>query len=154
MLYAQNILEVRAIRKEHLDYFINERFFEEKISFWDSVKKLNLKTFSSGDKPIACKKNNEVITLKTDVNPFSRLITVSRDWKIDLQNVILHELSTVSSALFYPNGDMTKTSKRKLLKEIEITEYSQLTLLGYQYVSATVIDFMATIKSTDFSKFE
>ena len=28
-----DILEARAIGKEHLDCFINERFFEEKISF-------------------------------------------------------------------------------------------------------------------------
>ena len=49
---------------------------------------------------------------------------------------------------------MRKTSKSKLLKEVEITEYSKLPLLGYQYASATVIDFMATIQSTDFSKSE
>ena len=54
--HLNDILEARAIGKEHLHYFVNERFFEEKISFWDSVKKLNLKTFSSGDKPIVCKK--------------------------------------------------------------------------------------------------
>ena len=56
--------------------------------------------------------------------------------------------------LFYPNGEMRKTSKRKLLKEAEITEYSKLPLLGYQYASGTVIDFMATIQPTNFSKFE
>ena len=66
-----DILEARATGKEHLDYLMNERFFKEKISFWDSVKKLNLKTFQRGDKPILCKKNNETITLKTDVNLFS-----------------------------------------------------------------------------------
>ena len=49
---------------------------------------------------------------------------------------------------------MRKTSKRKLLKEAEITEYSKLPLLGYQYTSGTVIDFMATIQPTNFSKFE
>ena len=35
------------------------------------VKKLNLRTFSSGRKPIVFKKNNEAIILKTDVNLFS-----------------------------------------------------------------------------------
>ena len=49
---------------------------------------------------------------------------------------------------------MRKTSKFKLLKEVEITEYSKLPLLGYQYASATVIGFMATIQPTKFSKFE
>ena len=49
---------------------------------------------------------------------------------------------------------MRKTLKSKVLKEIEITEYPQLLLLGYQYASATFIDFMGTIKSADFRKFE
>ena len=71
-----------------------------------------------------------------------------------MQNVISHKLSAVSLALFYPNGYMRKTSKNKLLKEVEITEYSKLPLLGYQYASTTVIDFMATIQLTDFTKFE
>ena len=45
-------------------------------------------------------------------------------------------------------------AKSKLLKEIEFTKYSQLPLLEYQYAPATVIDSIATIKSTNFSKFE
>ena len=52
-----DMLEGRAIRKEHLDDFLNKQFFEEKISFGDSVKKLNLKTSSNGGKRIVCKKN-------------------------------------------------------------------------------------------------
>ena len=44
------------IGKEHLDRLINEQFFEQ---FWDSIKKLNSKTFSSGDKPIVCKKKKQ-----------------------------------------------------------------------------------------------
>ena len=49
---------------------------------------------------------------------------------------------------------MRKTSKSKLLKEVQIAEYLKLHLLGYHYTSATVIDFMATIQPTEFSKFE
>ena len=152
--FLHDILDAKTIGKQHLDYFINERFFEGKISFWDSVKKLNLKTFSSGDKAVVCKKNNETITLKTDINLFSRLITVSRDRHIDLQHVLSHELSAVPLALFYPNGEMRKTSKSKLLKQIEIAQLSQQSLTEYQYTSATIIDFMATIQSIDYSKFE
>ena len=71
-----------------------------------------------------------------------------------MQNVISQKLTAVPLALCYLNGDIRKISKGKLLKEVEITEYSQLPLLGYQYTSATNIDFMATMQLTDFSKFE
>ena len=71
-----------------------------------------------------------------------------------MQNVISHKLSALSVALFYPNGDTRKTSKSKLLKEVEITEYSKLPLLIYQHASATGIDFMATIQPVGFTIFE
>ena len=60
-----------------------------------------------------------------------------------MQNVISHKLSALSLELFYPNDDMRRTSKSKLLKEVEIIEHSKLPLLGSQNASATVIDFMA-----------
>ena len=59
-----------------------------------------------------------------------------------MQNVISHKLSALSLELFCPNGDMRRTSKSKLLKEVEIIEHSKLPLLGSQNASATVIDFM------------
>ena len=40
------------------------------------------------------------------------------------------------------------------MKEVEITEYPKLNWLGYHYARATVIDFMAQVQPTDFSKFE
>ena len=71
-----------------------------------------------------------------------------------MQNVISHKLSALLLALLCPNDDMKKTSKSKLLKEVEITEYSKLRLLVYQHVSATAINFMATIQLAGISKFE
>ena len=148
---SQQHIRSKSNRERTSGLFHQCAIFKENTSFWDSVKKLK---FSSWGKPIVCKKNNETITLRTHVNQFSRFTNVSRYRHIDLQNVLSHELSAVPLALFYPNGDIRKTSKSKLLKEIEITEYSQLPLLECQYASSTVIDFMATIQSTDFSKFE
>ena len=56
--HLNDILEARAIGRKHLDDFLNKQFFEEKISFWDSVKRLNLKTSSIGDKRIVSKENH------------------------------------------------------------------------------------------------
>ena len=65
--------------------------------------------------------------------------------------MLFHISEILLLALFYPKGDMRKTSKSKLLKEVEITEYSKLSLLGYQYTSTTAVNFMATIQPTNFS---
>ena len=42
-----------------------------------------------------CKKSNETVTLKSDLNLFSRLLSVSREQDVDVQNVLSRELSVV-----------------------------------------------------------
>ena len=53
------------------------------------------------------KKNNETVTLKTNVNLFSRLLSVSRERDVDVQNVLSRELCNVPLDLFYSNGAMS-----------------------------------------------
>ena len=66
-----DMLNAKSIAKEHLNVFTTEPFIEKTVYFGDSDMKLSLKLFSSGDKPTVCKKNNETVNLKTDVNLFS-----------------------------------------------------------------------------------
>ena len=47
-----DILNAKSIGKENLHVFITERFIKMTVSFWDSVKKLNLKTFSNVSKQL------------------------------------------------------------------------------------------------------
>ena len=79
------------------------------------------------------RKKKKTITPKTDLTLFSGLITVTRD-----DTSICKMLFHISLLLFYPKGDIRKTSKSELLKEVEIIEYSKVSLLGYQY--ASIID--------------
>ena len=113
-----------------------------------------LTILSSGDNTIVCKKNNETANLKTDVNLFLRLLSVSRERDVDMQNVLSHKLSAVPLALFYPNGAMRHTAKSNLLNETEIKRYSLPSLMGNSDLGATAIDFMAILQSIDHSKFE
>ena len=81
---------------------------------------LNLETFPSGDLFILCQKNNETVTLKTNIKLFSRLLSENRERGVDVQNVLSCELWIVLLDLCYTNGAMRRTAKRNLLNEIEI----------------------------------
>ena len=63
--------------------------------------------------------HNEIVTLKTDINQFLWLLSVSWDWDADVQNVLSCELCAVPLDLFYSNGAMRRTAKSNLLNEIE-----------------------------------
>ena len=58
--------------------------------------------------------------MKTDVNLFSRLPSVSREQDVDVQSVLSRELCAVPLDLFNSNGAMRHTTESNLLKEIEI----------------------------------
>ena len=136
--------------KEAVKNYIQERLIESSVPFWDPVKKLNLFTFSSGNKPLKISRKSEpVIILKKHQNLFSRLITVSMSREIDLKDVLAHELSAVPLSIFHPTGEMRKTNKSQLLKELvgETIESIQYLINEIKDNSATIIDFMAIVQS-------
>ena len=59
-------------------------------------------------------------TLNTNVTLFSRLLSVSKERDVDVQNVLSGGLCANPLDLFYPNGAMKHTAKSNLLNEIEI----------------------------------
>ena len=92
--------------------------------------------------------------MKTDVNLFSRLLSVSGERDVDVQNILFRELCAVPLDLFYSNGAMRLTAKSNLLNEIEIKRCSLPSLMGNPDIGATVTDFMVILQSIDYSKFE
>ena len=63
-----------------------------------------------------------------------------------MQNVLIHELSAVPLALFYPNGAIRYTAKCNLLNKNEIKTYSLPSLTGNLDLGATITDFMAILQ--------
>ena len=91
---------------------------------------MNLYTFQPVNKKFKINKKSELtIILKEHQLLFSRLPTVGVVRQLDLTEVLSHELSTISLSLFHTKGEMRKTNKSQLLKELEETSMS------YQYLS-------------------
>lgn len=86
-------------------------------------RKLSLATISSVVKSIkaSSKKNEKTKTLKYNQEDlYSRLITIRWSHYIDFKNVLSHELALIPLVLFHPTGEMRKTNKSEILKELEI----------------------------------
>ena len=103
------------------------------------------------------KKLESTIVLKEHKFLFSRLLAVGPERQLDLKEVLSHELFTIplSLSLFRATGEMRKTSKSQVLKELEETSMS------YQYLSeitplnsVSITDFMALVQSLRNTRFE
>ena len=150
--FREEILNAHSIGKQAADEFVKERILDGKTSFWAPITKMNLKTFSSGDKVVKVnRKNQSIATIKSHQNLFSKLLTVSSSRNIDLKSILTYELSAVPLSLFYTTGEMRKVAKSKLLHEIEMKESSE-NCLPQRQDSVTIIDFMAVVQTSISSK--
>ena len=154
--YINHILNAKSIGQAAVEEFINVRLHERSVSFWNPVKKMNLYTFQSGNKTLkVTNKSETTLILKEHQLLYSRLLTVSAVRQLDLKEVLSHELSTIPLSLFHATGEMRKTNKSQLLKEIKETS------VNYQYLSeitpmnsVSLIDFMALVQTLRSTRFE
>ena len=145
--HREEILNARKLGKESTEQFFNERIKEQRVPFHDTIKKLKLNLFTSENKKLKISRKSEpTIILKDHQQLFSKLLTVSRSRQIDLKAVLSHELSATPLSLFHPTGEMRKTNKSQLMKELESLSTSKETLhTEIKDKSATVVDFMALV---------
>ncbi len=95
--------------------FSEKRLVEKtkSVSFWDSLPKLVIKTFTYMRKPLPTDKQKLMCSTE---GLFRRLLSVSKTRDIDLQKVLEHGLA---AALFNDDGTMRKTNKSDLAKKLE-----------------------------------
>ena len=141
-----DMVNAESIVKKHLNVFITARFIKKTLFLPDSEMKLNLKTFSNSGNPIVCKMNKETVNLKTDVNLFFQLLSVSRGWDVSMQNVLSHEFNAAPQVLFYPNSATRYTSKSNLLNKIGTKGYLSPSLMENPDIAAAVIDLLVSWK--------
>ena len=113
-------------------------------SFWETEPRLKIKTFSDMKKPILNNDRHKLI-LDSEVL-FRRLLVVSKQQKVNLENVLTHELSATSPTLFHDDGSMRKTAKSDLTKKLEERVHSITGQLTGSLSTAYIIDGMALIQ--------
>ena len=102
---------------------INKWFVEKETPFFDPLPKVKSKTFASLYKMTFAGKQNEKKTIKADRRLLQQLLTASlAGRKVDLNEVLQHELSSIPLSLAKVNGDMNSTAKAELAKFITKNE--------------------------------
>ena len=72
--------------RQNMETFISSRIESNEVNFWDPVKKLNIKTFSSVAKKITVKNQKEkIVSVNADRELFSRLLVSAKSREINLK---------------------------------------------------------------------
>ena len=132
-------------KKEILqDFKTNRLSTNSTASFFDPIKKLNLKTFSNLVATTKVKANGKDVIMKADKELLGRMANISKDRVVDPKEIFSYPLGPIPWSLAGPLGEMRKTNKASLLKEVTKVVIEEDALPRDNFV--VVIDAMAVVQ--------
>lgn len=141
----EDLLTARKKGTDALTTFVEGRLLSNNTGFYDTLSKLKLGTFSDARKKTSVNKDGKTVILKADRNLFARLLVIGQSRKMDLRELLVHELGPLPWSLASFDGSLAKTNKAVLSKLIEDGVESQQHLP--EQVSAVIIDAMALLQT-------
>jgi hypothetical protein len=111
--------------------------------FYDTIKRLNLKTFNNMKKAKTIKGTKTEIVLKADRRVFGNMLLIAQSRKMDMLDVLSHPLGPIPWALANPSGTMKTTGKSVFGNHLEGKVHPAEAITEPH---ATIIDAMALIR--------
>ena len=127
---------------------MEKRINSNEEDFYKAVTRNDLKTFASLEKrsKAMSKSKQKLLNVNVDKQLFGRLLVISKDKDVDVEELFSYELSSVPLSLFNFDGSMVKCNKSKLLEELEKGQETLETLPDEVKPTTWIIDFMALIR--------
>ena len=113
------LLEAELRGEEELKKFIEERLVNQTVDFYELIRLLRLRTFASMKKAVELKTKSKVVQFSAQSDIFGKISLMQQNKKVELKNVFCYPLGPVPWALATNNGELMKTSKPKLMYELE-----------------------------------
>ena len=105
---------------EQMSTFIEKRVNKNRMSFWDPVTSLTMKTFETAFWKVHLKAANEKLTtVEADREIFGTLLITDNAQQINLREVLLYALSPILYSLLHQDGSLRKTTKSVMASIVE-----------------------------------
>ena len=142
---AEKFLQASLIREQEIGEAVSKKF-SSTATFFARIKKVMLPTFVL-QASIALQPIVEIKTHPYDRKLFQRLAVIAMSHTVDLGDILTYERGPVPFSLAKPNGNMNKTSKCKLMQELEVdSSVNDISTKGNES-SCFIIDVMAPVQS-------
>ena len=127
--------------------YVKDCLISKEKEVFDTIPLLKLKDFGSAPKQ-ATKTQTEKVSAAEERTLFTRILLVSQARNPNLRDVLSYNLTTYPLSIATAQGDMRKTSKSVMAKELEkMTGHPLLDSVEVVSPVAVVLDAMAIIKS-------
>ena len=91
----QDLLNARKIGEKQLKEFIDNRILSDKVGFYEPIKRLKLKTFTSLKVKKTTKVKEKEHTIESSLKMFSRFIILQEKRNISIREVLNYELGAL-----------------------------------------------------------
>ena len=105
--------------KWKMEKFINERLVEQKVGFYEPLKRLKLGTFTKIMKRPVKTKSGKIVQFSAQSQIFGKIDIIQQTRKLDLKQIFCYPLGPVPWSLGTSTGELVKTSKSTLMHELE-----------------------------------
>ena len=146
---AFRLVNAQKDGEQHMKNFVEKRLNTNTVRFWESLPRLNIKTFKSLSKKKEIKATDEKMqTVTADRDLFGGLLIAANSRDVNLGKVLSFELSTVPFSLAHADGTLRKATKSVLLVKLELTVTVEPRISTDSNPPATVhiIDWMGLVQ--------
>ena len=117
----EDLLHAHTMGTAALESFISNRLESNAVSFYDPIKRLNLKSFAEMKVKKLCKVKEKSVTITAERSMFAKLIVISeKRQSVSMKDVLRYSLGPIPWSLALPDGGLVKTVKSKLLNVVEV----------------------------------
>ncbi len=143
---ADRILSAEQLGEEQFLKFTEENLFSEVPDIFAKLEKNKLQTFSSDKRKTNKDCKGKETSIKMNRNFFARLLIISKNREIDLEEVLSYSLGSFPLSLATPTGGLVKTAKSKLLEIIENEAGNPEVDIHSFHNNALIVDAMAVLQ--------
>ena len=142
---THDLLTAQKKGTDALTTFVEDRLLSNSKGFYGTLCKLKLGTFSDVQKKSSLSKEGKTVILRAERNLFARLLVIGQSRKVDLRELLVHELGLLPWSLDFFDGSLAKTNKAALSRLLE-DGVNSLQHLPAQ-ASAVIMDAMAILQT-------
>ena len=115
----QDLLKAEDVGKKQARDFIDDRIKNNKVGFYETIKKNKLKTFSTMNATKKISVKGKEVIIRADRSLFARLLVIREKRGLSMKELLQFSLGPIAWSLATPDGNIYKSVKSKLLTALE-----------------------------------
>ncbi|XP_071822275.1 uncharacterized protein [Apostichopus japonicus] len=143
---CEDLLSAQEVGETAVQAYCKERLQQGDKDVFATLRKCNLKSFTSMVKKVKSNQKGKEIVLKSDRNLFARLLLIGSSRQVDIKEMLSYSLGIFPLSIATCEGSLVKTNKAKMMQFLEEKVDTPLYVERPPMEAAWIVDGMALLQ--------